>query len=79
MDITKTQQLYGLYGSHIKRENAVGYCYKHKCHLTIKSMKQHECLRKQCHSLKKHEEHEYWQQRAQHKALKIANKVYGGV
>ena len=60
--------VYGLYGSH-----------KHKCHLTVKTMKQHECLKKQCRALKKHEEHNYWKEREVLKQRKKMNKMNGGL
>ena len=56
MEMTNTQTLYGLYGSHISRTKAVGYCKKHKAHLTVATMKNHKCLGKNCHHLKKHNE-----------------------
>ena len=56
MDINKSDMLRGLYGSKISRNKCVGYCYLHKCHLTAKTLKRHECLKKQCNCLKKHEE-----------------------
>ena len=72
--MSNTQTLHGLYGSQINRSKAVGYCYYHKAALTVKTMKCHECLKKQCDALKKYEEHDYWRQRAQKKAMKNANK-----
>lgn len=63
MEMTHTQTLYGLYGSQISRKNAIGYCRKHKAHLTINSMKQHQCLKKGCFHLKRHEENPYWEER----------------
>ena len=71
--------VYGLYGSHFNKSKACAYCYKHKCHLTVKTMKQHECLKKQCHALKKHEEHDYWQEREVLKQRKKMNKMNGGL
>ena len=70
MDINNTQMLYGLYGSRINRSKACAYCYLHKCHLTVHTMKKHECLKKQCNALKKHEDHDYWRMRQQMKELK---------
>lgn len=74
MNANSTKMLYGLYGSCISRNKACAYCYHHKCHLTVKMLKQHECLKKQCHALKKHEEHNYWKQRERKKELKNAHK-----
>lgn len=75
MEINKTQPLYGLYGSHIKRSKAVGYCKHHCAALTVKTLKEHECLKKQCNALKKYEEHDYWKQREVLKARKKENKI----
>lgn len=75
MDINNTQTLYGLYGSHINRAKAVGYCRHHHAALTAKTLKAHECLKKQCNHLKKYEEHDYWRQRKEMKNRKKENKV----
>jgi hypothetical protein len=74
MDINKTQTLHGLYGSQISRNKAVGYCYHHCAALTVKTLKGHQCLGKQCHSLKKYEDHDFWRQYEQKKELKKAKK-----
>ena len=68
----------GLYGSQIAKTKSVGYCKRHGCYLTCNTLKKHECLRKQCHHLDKHEENEYWKIRAERKAIKKANKINGG-
>lgn len=65
----------GLYGSTISISKSVAYCKRHGCHLTCNTLKKRECLGKQCHFLDKHEEHDYWRQRAQKKALKKVNKM----
>ena len=64
----------GLYGSHISKSRAVGYCYYHKAALTVKTMKGHECLKKQCNLLKKYEEHDFWRQHEQKKELRKTRK-----
>lgn len=74
MEMTHTQKLYGLYGSHISRTKAIGYCRKHNAHLTVNTMKQHECLKKSCFHLKKHEEHPYWIEREKLKEEKKNKK-----
>ena len=74
MDINKTQTLHGLYGSQIKRNKAVGYCRYHCAALTVKTLKCHECLKKQCNALKKYEEHDYWRQHEQKKELRKNRK-----
>ena len=75
MDINKTQTLYGLYGSQINRNKAVGYCRYHCAALTVKTLKGHGCLGKQCDALKKYEDHDYWRQHEQRKELRKARKA----
>ena len=67
----------GLYGSEISVSKSVAYCKRHGCHLTCNTLKQRECLKKQCHFLDKHSEHDYWRQRDQKKARKKANRIGG--
>lgn len=68
------QPLNGLYGSQLKRENAVGYCKKHCGHLSIAMLKKHECLKKHCNALKKHEDNPFWEGREKIKAEKKKKK-----
>lgn len=75
MDINKTQMLHGLYGSQIGRNKAVGYCKCHSAALTVRTLKKHECLKKQCNALKKYENHDFWRQREQKRQSKN-NKYY---
>ena len=77
MEAINNDMLKGLYGSMICRSRAVGYCKCHGCHLTVATLKRHECLSKQCHALQKHEDNDYWRQRAQKKAMKKAKKRGG--
>ena len=74
MNVNSTKMLYGLYGSCISRNKACAYCYHHKCHLTVKMLKQHECLKKDCHHLKKHTDNPYWMEREKLKEEKKMNK-----
>ena len=74
MDMNKVEMLHGLYGSQISRNKAVGYCRHHCAALTVKTLKGHECLKKQCDALKKYEEHDYWRQHEQKKELRKARK-----
>lgn len=54
----------------------VGWCNyrKHRGKLSLKQMKSHECLKKQCKYLKKNDNHPYWNQREQNKQAKKARK-----
>lgn len=64
----------GLYGSEIDKARACGYCRYHHCYVTVKMLKQHECLRKNCNHLCKNEEHNWWKQREALKTKKKARK-----
>jgi hypothetical protein len=74
MDINKVETLHGLYGSQITRNKAVGYCHHHCAALTVKTLKGHNCLGKQCNYLKKYESHDYWRQHEQKKEWRKARK-----
>lgn len=45
-------------------DNCCAYCKLHQCSMTVKQMRQKECLPKQCWYLVKNEDHPYWKQRA---------------
>ena len=53
----------GLYGSEFDACRSCGYCKRHHKHLTVKMLKQHDCLNKQCWHLVKNEKHQWWEQR----------------
>lgn len=53
----------GLYGSEFDKNRACGYCTHHRKYLTVKQVRQHNCLGKQCWYLKKNEQHDWWRQR----------------
>jgi hypothetical protein len=75
-----SEMINGLYGSVISKSRAVGYCPYHKAALTVKTMKRHQCLKKQCSALERYEEHDFWRQHAQKKAIKKTKKhtlMYG--
>lgn len=74
VEINNIEVLPGLYGSQIAKNRAVGYCPYHKAALTVKTMKRHECLKKQCNSLIKYEEHDFWRQHEQKKEMRKARK-----
>lgn len=75
MEINEVNFLPGLYGSQITKNRAVGYCHYHDAALTVKTMKCHECLRKQCDALEKYNEHDFWRQHAQKKELRKKRRV----
>lgn len=64
----------GLYGAQIDKCRACGFCHYHKKALTVKMVKAHKCLQKQCNALQKNEQHEWWRQRSLQKQRKKANK-----
>lgn len=64
----------GLYGSVFDKNRACAYCVHHHCYLTVKQVRQHECLQKQCWHLKKNENHDWWRQREVMKQKRKARK-----
>ena len=50
------------------------YCKLHNCSLTVKQVRQKECLGKNCWHLRKYD-HEWWKQRDTLKAKKKQNKI----
>ena len=58
-----------------KSANIAGYCCHHNKNMTVKQIKCLNCLQKQCHHLKKNEEHKWWAQRARTKELRRARKM----
>ena len=64
----------GLYGSQIAKNRAVGFCPYHNVALTTKTLKRHDCLGKQCNALQRYEEHDFWRQHEQKKAIRKARK-----
>ena len=77
MTINENGKILGLYGSYIEPSRAVGYCKRHGTALTVKTLKCHECLNKQCNALEKYEAHDYWRQREVIKARRKAKKGKG--
>lgn len=61
---------------HIRDTKICGYCHSkvHKGYLSVKMLKKHKCLQKQCPMLERYEDHSYWKQRAIIKARKKAKK-----
>ena len=50
------------------------YCKLHKCSLTVKQVKQRNCLGKQCWHMNRYE-HEWWKQKQALKEKKKQNKI----
>ena len=68
------QLVKGLYGSEFDKNRACGYCKLHHKYLTVKHVRQHECLSKQCWHLQKNENHDWWRQREVVKQRRRARK-----
>ena len=64
----------GLYGSQMNKKHACGFCRHHNKFLSVKHIKAHECLQKNCWYLIKYEEHEWWHQRELIKQRRKAKK-----
>ena len=65
----------GLYGSEIAQCRACGYCKYHGCYLTVKMLRKHDCLNKQCYHLVKNKDHKWWAQRAEIKQKRKERKM----
>lgn len=74
MEMCATEMVQGLYGSEFEKNRACGYCKHHNCYLTVKQLRQHDCLRKQCRHLIKEENHDWWHQREIMKQKRIDKK-----
>lgn len=72
------QLVRGLYGSEFDKNRACGYCRHHRKYLTVKQVRQHECLQKQCYYLDKNENHDWWRQRAVVKQRRKAKRYERG-
>ena len=66
--------VHGLYGSEFMENRSCGFCKHHGCHLTVKQLRQHNCLGKECWHLEKNENHQYWRQRELTKQKRKARK-----
>jgi hypothetical protein len=69
----------GLYGSEFEKNRACAFCSHHRCYLTVKQVKQHNCLGKQCWYLRKNEQHDWWRQREVVRQRRKARKERGGL
>lgn len=65
----------GLYGSEFDACKSCGYCKRHHKHLTVKMLRKHECLNKQCRHLVKNEAHKWWKQREMIKMKRKERKL----
>lgn len=67
----------GLYGSIFDKSRACAFCTHHRCYLTVKQVRQHNCLGKQCWYLQKNADHDWWRQRevAKQKRKARRNKI----
>jgi len=59
-----------------QRERACGYCHSnlHKGYLSVKQVKKHGCLAKQCPRFERYEDHAWWEQRDRVKRLRKERK-----
>lgn len=64
----------GLYGSEFNKNKACGYCRRHGKYMTVKMLRKHNCLGKNCWHFDKNEEHSWWTQRALTKQKRIERK-----
>ena len=72
---TRTDEfVQGLYGSEFDKSRACGFCTHHNCYLTVKQLRQHNCLGKQCRHFVKDESHDWWHQREIMKKKRLDRK-----
>ena len=64
----------GLYGSQVSKSKVVAYCKYHQAALTVRTMRGHQCLKKQCDAFQRYEEHSFWKQREYQKEQRKAKK-----
>lgn len=62
-------------------ENCAAYCRLHECCMTVRQIRQRNCLQKQCWHLEKNEDHDWWRQRAvtKQKRIERKNRFNGGI
>ena len=65
-----------LYGSMVEESKVIGYCRKHRVHLTEGQLHQKECLKKHCNALKKWDV-PFWKRRDRIKEIKQIKKEAG--
>ena len=51
-----------------------GYCKLHKASITVKQLKNKQCIQKHCYHLCRYWSHPYWKQRENTKELRKARK-----
>lgn len=62
-----------IYGGHT--ENVCAWCGFHKGCLTVKHLKKHKCLKKNCNALVRYDDHPYWEERKIKKINKKEKKL----
>lgn len=77
--LSEKELVKGLYGSEFDKNRACGFCKHHHCYLTVKQVKQHECLQKQCYYLRKNTSHDWWRQREVMKQKRKMRKERGNL
>lgn len=56
-----------LFRTSAKGHKLIGYCWHHKKFLTIKQLRQQQCLRKHCDALERFDWHPFWRERRKRK------------
>lgn len=67
------KQVKGLYYSQMNKGRACGWCRYHDCCVSVKQLKEKQCLSKHCHYLVKYD-HPWWDQREREKTKKKLNR-----
>jgi len=65
-----------LNSNNVPKSKLCGYCKLHKITLTVKELKQKECLKKECWHLIKYQNHPYWIEREKTKQKRKERKEH---
>ena len=72
----KGKKVLALYGTWTTEDRAAGYCWKHKACVTVRQIKEKQCVRKGCKAFQKRE-HPYWERKERFKELRKQKKELG--
>ena len=65
-----------LYETWTTEDKAVGYCWKHKAYVTIRQIREKECMQNGCNAFRK-KDHPYWERKERMKDLRKKKKEMG--
>lgn len=72
----KGKRCLALYETWTTEDKVVGFCKKHKAYITVRQIKEKECMEKKCNALRKRD-HPYWRRKERMKDLRRQKKELG--